>query len=388
MCCPHCNKTIRCTVYSIHLRKEHGMEGERFVKECLYEKKLSRLSHVPKDIKRKYIDRLWTYNECKKIHDIQFSGTYDHTLAAFGKFDEEDIEYFFSTVLPFKLSHPSQPNDRKLAAVEAHDDPEKTELIYQKFMRSKNPFVGHGAELSPFSKNFRGYKDMTDEEKEKKAWDAAQRDRDDKLPTQLKYWIARGYDEDEAREMLAERQRTFTLEKCIERYGEEEGKRIYEDRQIRWQNTLNSKPPEEIERINRAKMNFGPQKKGYSLISQELFWEIHKAIKNDFKNIRFATLDPETNERSENNNELHIHCGNYCYFLDFYIEDINVDIEFDGDRWHGTTERVEKDLKRDTNLIKEGISVFHIKEGDYRNDKKNTVRRCLEFIYEHARKTV
>ena len=380
--CPYCNKTVNNAKYSFHLRKEHGMEGDRLIRECLYEKILARIRHIPKDIKKKYIDRLWVYNKCEKIYVTQFGGTYDHTLAAFGKFDENDIEYFFSTVLPFKLSHPSQPNDRKLAAVEAHDDPEKTELIYQKFMLSKNPFVGHGAELSPFSKNFIGYKDMTDEEKEKRAWDAAQRDRDDKLPTQLKYWIAKGYDEDEAREMLAERQRTFTIEKCIERYGESEGKRIYEERQIKWQNTLNSKPPEEIERINRAKMCSNLIKRGWSVISQDLFWDIYDAIKDDFKTIVFATKDRDTGNKTCRNNEWFVisDTGSH-YFLDFFIKDTMTVIEFDGDYWHKLAERKESDMKKDQFLLKSGYRIFHVKECDYNADPKGITQKCLEFIY-------
>ena len=43
--------------------------------------------------------------------------------------------------------------------------------------------------------------------------------------TQLDYWIEKkGYNEEEAKIKLSERQSTFSLEKCISKYGEEEGK--------------------------------------------------------------------------------------------------------------------------------------------------------------------
>ena len=56
--------------------------------------------------------------------------------------------------------------------------------------------------------------------------------------TALAYWLKLGYDEETAKEKLSERQRTFTLEKCIEKYGEEEGTKIFQDRQKRWNKSL------------------------------------------------------------------------------------------------------------------------------------------------------
>lgn len=67
------------------------------------------------------------------------------------------------------------------------------------------------------------------------------------------YWIKRGYTEKEAIEKVKERQATFTLEKCIKKYGEEKGRKKWEDRQKRWQETLNNKTDEEKERINKEK---------------------------------------------------------------------------------------------------------------------------------------
>lgn len=76
---------------------------------------------------------------------------------------------------------------------------------------------------------------------------------DYKNPLCLDYYLIRGMDEESAKEALRERQSTFTLEKCIERYGEESGFLIWEDRQIRWQNTLKNKCKEEIDIINSKK---------------------------------------------------------------------------------------------------------------------------------------
>ena len=71
--------------------------------------------------------------------------------------------------------------------------------------------------------------------------------------TNIAYWLAKGYSEEEARIKQSERQRTFSLEKCIAKYGEEEGRRRWQERQDKWQACLKSLPPEEIARINSMK---------------------------------------------------------------------------------------------------------------------------------------
>lgn len=88
--------------------------------------------------------------------------------------------------------------------------------------------------VSPFSKSFKNYDGLTDDEKEKEIKDKLQCDRDDRTPNQIKYWIKKGYSEDESRQLVSDRQRTFTLEKCIEKYGEEKGIKVYNERQVKW----------------------------------------------------------------------------------------------------------------------------------------------------------
>lgn len=71
--------------------------------------------------------------------------------------------------------------------------------------------------------------------------------------TQVKYWISKGYSEVDAIKKVSEVQRRFSLDICIEKYGLDEGTKIWEQRQIKWQETLKSKPQEEIDRINQLK---------------------------------------------------------------------------------------------------------------------------------------
>lgn len=82
------------------------------------------------------------------------------------------------------------------------------------------------------------------------------RDRHDVSPCQLGYWLAKGYSEDEAKIKVSERQKTFTLEKCIEKYGLEEGTKHWQARQDKWQKTLNEKSEDEKREINKKKANY------------------------------------------------------------------------------------------------------------------------------------
>lgn len=128
--------------------------------------------------------------------------------------------------------------------------------ILKNMSGEKNPFFNHGGTLSPFSKNFIHYK--SDEDISILATKSADsRKKNSNADTTLEYYISRGFSEEESKKLLAERQATFSLKKCIAKYGEE-GTKVYEDRQIRWQNTLNSKSIEEKSKINskRASFNF------------------------------------------------------------------------------------------------------------------------------------
>lgn len=69
----------------------------------------------------------------------------------------------------------------------------------------------------------------------------------------IEYFIEKGYTDEEAKQKLKERQSTFSLEICIEKHGKDKGLKIFNDRQKRWQETLNNKTQEEIDRINQLK---------------------------------------------------------------------------------------------------------------------------------------
>lgn len=115
-----------------------------------------------------------------------------------------------------------------------------------------NPGYQHGGRLSPFSKKFVNYTTEEDRyELSKKAKQSMKENGNDS--TTIDYYLKRGLSTEDAKEALRKRQTTFTLEKCIEKYGVEAGHAHWVTRQEKWQSTLSNKTIEELAEINRRK---------------------------------------------------------------------------------------------------------------------------------------
>ena len=56
--------------------------------------------------------------------------------------------------------------------------------------------------------------------------------------TNIEYYLNQGMSITEARIALKNRQSTFSLNRCIEKYGKEEGERIFKERQKKWIKSL------------------------------------------------------------------------------------------------------------------------------------------------------
>lgn len=55
---------------------------------------------------------------------------------------------------------------------------------------------------------------------------------------QREYWIKKGFTEAESAEIISKNQSTFSFSKCIEKFGETEGKKRWEERQEKWKKSL------------------------------------------------------------------------------------------------------------------------------------------------------
>lgn len=234
---------------------------------------------------------------------------------------------------------------------------------------------------SPWSMNFKGYDGLSDDEKRKRIKELSNNvvnsmNSNHNNPLRLDFYIQRGYTKQEAKQQLKLRQSTFSLKKCIDKYGLEEGTKRFDARQEKWQNTLKSKSPEEIDRINRAKLSDG---KGYSKISQVLFNQLYDVIKHDYNNIYYATNGIDKNITNE---FMVTTLDGRHYFLDFYILDNNKVIEFDGEYWHSEKRgNITKDKKREDELRSLGfVNILRIRERDFCDNPTDVIKRCLEFI--------
>jgi len=135
----------------------------------------------------------------------------------------------------------------------------KCQKMIDRVSGANNPGYQHGGKLSPFSKNFVAYEGMTDEEKSRTVTELgvtaqASAKANGNSNTSIEYWTTRCYSLEDAKAALSERQSTFSLEKCIEKFGEIEGRLRWQVRQDNWQDTLNSKSIDEIASINSRKV--------------------------------------------------------------------------------------------------------------------------------------
>lgn len=230
---------------------------------------------------------------------------------------------------------------------------------------------------SPFSKQFIKYKDIDNKEEHiSKFVKEAIKDRIS--DTTIQYYINKGHDEETAKKMLHDRQSTFKLEKCIQKYGQEEGNKIWLERQFKWQKSL---------------IDNGNIKCGYSRISQELFQELLKYYYiDDIANVYYAVKNHE-----------HYISKKGVGFFSYDFTDISKKkiIEYNGDQYHANPKLYKADdfphpyykengptaldiWKKDNiklNLAKEyGFDILVVWDSEYKKNKNETIKKCLNFL--------
>ena len=328
-----------------------------------------------------YIIDLWSGEPTKSINNKHFKSKYP------GKTIEDYISEFPNAPLV------CEKTSNRLSEVMSSfmNRPEIKEYYSNLFKGDKNPNAKcntteeYRKSISPFSKSFKKYDGMTDEEKEKQIREYLQCDRDDRNTNQIKYWIKKGYSEEEAKQKVSERQSTFTLEKCIEKYGEEDGIKRYTERQTKWsakveamyQQGMFSKVP-----LTQNSSIFSKfEKDMVDSIIDELDLNIDDI--NCYKNSQFQLSN--VNDK----------CGNKIFSYDFKFG--NKIIEFNGDFWHMNPDMYDSDYVHPySNLSAEekweideiklncafqnGYEILTIWEQEYNENKKATIQKCVDFL--------
>lgn len=156
--------------------------------------------------------------------------------------------------------------------------------------------------------------------------------------------------------------RANTLERFIKAYGEKEGSKTYK--------SYNLNRVVKLQNLNN---------KGWSKISQELFWNIVGKLKNKYNQIFFATYD-ESGKRNDNiNKEYKVYYDdNKFHRLDFYIKDIDKCIEYDDPKWHNK----EKDIEREQNIkkIHPNMKILRVSSIDFKKNKNIIIEKCVKFL--------
>lgn len=193
----------------------------------------------------------------------------------------------------------------------------------------------------------------------------------------LIYYINKGFSEEEAKIELSKRQSTFSKEKCIEKYGYDDGILRFTERQTKWSKSLSSG---------------GKLKIGYSKTSQELFYKIlENYCIEDKDKVFFATHNKEFKISKSDG-------GVWLY--DFTDIKNNKIIEYNGDLFHGNPKKFKGDdhphpFNRETtakeiwekdeikiNKAKEnGFDILVIWDSEYRwGNKDKIINKCLKFL--------
>jgi hypothetical protein len=203
------------------------------------------------------------------------------------------------------------------------------------------------------------------------------------------YWMKKGYSEVDSIKIVSEKQSTFSLDKCIEKFGEIEGEKKWRDRQKKWIKTMDNKSEEEKLEILRKKIFYN---KVHSKNSQEMFNMVLEKLGDSYKEKSFyATNNGEK--------QLDLNSADKKVLLkpDFIFE--NKIIEFFGDYWHCnplirnadfkvrrgskkyTAESIWKiDQWRNDIFISNGYKLLIIWEYEYNSNKEATINKCINFL--------
>lgn len=265
--------------------------------------------------------------------------------------------------------HMKDPVYRKMAsdAIKGSKNPNHR-LVVDDIIRKKR---------SPFSKKFVKYKSDEDRKEFLDSIDWSARI----TSTQLQWWLNKGYTEEEAQKLLKERQATFTLEKCIQKYGITEGTKIFNNRNSNWSF--------EIEEM---------YKNG----------EFTRFCKNNWSSVEQDFVASLVNKLNISNDEYYSSVNGKQFFRNFkevgktFSYDFrygNKIIEFNGDYWHCNPnlydadffnkslgcvakEKWKFDEYKNSLIEKEGYKVLTIWESEWYKRPNETLKKCIDFLHD------
>lgn len=361
MNCKNCNNPVTGSgnVYCSDKCKNNARQKK---KEIIISKKAETLSGIEGV---DYIVCKWCQKKVKRVYGIHIKN--HHTEKTIEDYKKE----FPKEVLTCLKDKESTSKNSGLHMKEEH----YRQMAKEKVLGEKNPnhksktSIEERQRKSPFSQSFVSYDKIKDKKQAVK--DFAKVALADRLTeTQIEYWLEKfGGDKIKAKESYKERQQTFSLEKCVIKYGEEIGLTKWKDRQNQWVKSLHN--------------NFKLEGDGRS---PQSIW-----AKNIIKVCcRHLSVEIPIKEKwiSSKNNDIR------CSYDFTYNKKI---IEFNGDFWHANPKLFKADEimpmlnitahekwaldEKKIQLAKlHGYEVLVIWESDYKKEPNVVIKKCIDFL--------
>ncbi len=183
--------------------------------------------------------------------------------------------------------------------------------------------------------------------------------------TTIEYYLKKGMTINEAKQAIVDRQKTFTLEKCILKYGEEIGREKWKVRQEKWKAAV----------FNDLQWIGG----GKSKISMDLFEKL------------------EVSDALMGKTERFMRENSIVFKYDFCIKSSKKIIEFNGDYWHCNPNTYSSDFfhtikkmsaqeiwaydkKKEDLARSKGYDYLTIWESEYKLFPEETINKCKQFL--------
>ena len=260
-------------------------------------------------------------------------------------------------------------------------EPEHRKRLSEIFLGDKNPMHRTNVDaefrksISPFNPAFyqKKFPNLSLDECKKLAEDK-QKFSKKVSHTQVSYWVKKGYTENEAKAKISELQKTFSLEICIRKYGQEAGLCRWNDRQALWK-----------KKVFNEHTHIGG---GTSKIGTEFIDLLLEEIKEYNFDILYGKKEKFIKDRN-----------NRAFKYDFTIKDLKLIFEFNGDYWHcnpniwkpedinlakkmSASEIWKYDEDKKAIAIQHGYELITIWEKDFRRNRMRKIAECKNIINE------
>lgn len=186
--------------------------------------------------------------------------------------------------------------------------------------------------------------------------------------------------------------RAVTLNNMIARHGYEDGRKKYAA-YVERQRYAGCSLEYFIEKYGKEE---GQRKYDAMLMSKANSCQSHSKTADDFFHELADIIKPVRSQYSLNGGEKRMKIDTGYIYIDFYLPDSNIAIEFFGDYWHGNPRKYNKDSilyegmtaeqiwmkddERISALRKHGIQCLIIWEHDVINKRHEVMQQCLEWI--------